>query len=136
MSMEQGLPDAGYRLRFTSRDAFLQVEVSGDIDAQAIRIAYWREIAAEGRARGAKRLLVTDRRKGVPATPEELAELALLFREEGRYFQRVGVVEPTLEFLSRMEHAEILGRSVGLNVRIFGDHDEAERWVRYGSADD
>ena len=35
----------GYDLRLTPRGDHLQVNVSGDIDAQAVRIAYWRQIA-------------------------------------------------------------------------------------------
>jgi hypothetical protein len=125
-----------YRLRLTENGDFLQVEVSGDIDAQAIRIAYWREIAAEGKARGLRKVLVTDRKKGHPASPAELAELAILFQEESGNFDRVAVIEPTPEFLPAVEYAEIFGQSMGINVRIFTAANDAERWLRYGSPDD
>jgi hypothetical protein len=134
MSEERVHPE--YRLRLTQRGDFLKVEVSGDIDAQAVRIAYWREIAAEGKARGLRKVLVTDRKKGHPASPAELAELATLFQEESGNFDRVAVIEPTPEFLPAVEYAEIFGQSVGINVRIFTVSREAERWLRYGSPDD
>lgn len=125
--------DGRYSLQVESHADHLRVQVLGDIDAQAVRIAYWREIAALGRARGVRRLLVVDRRKGRPATPPELAELAHLFRDEGRHFDRVAVVEPTPAFLPAIEHAEIFGQAAGINVRVFGDEALALRWLRYGS---
>lgn len=129
-------PDPGYRLAFLSRDDFLEVGVSGDIDAQAVRIAYWREIVAVALARGCRKLLVTDRKKGKPARPEELAELARLLRSEREHFDRVAVIEPTPDFLPAIEHAEILGLEQGINVRVFGQYAQAASWLRYGSPDD
>lgn len=128
--------EPGYALRLTPHADYLQVEVSGDIDAQPVRIAYWRQIAAEGKARGMRKLLVTDRKKHAPATPAELAELAQLFQGEGRNFDRVAVIEPTPEFLPAVEYGEIFGQGMGINVRVFSDGREAERWLRYGSPDD
>jgi hypothetical protein len=128
--------EPAYRLSFTPCDGFLRVQVCGDIDAQAVRIAYWREIVAAARARGERRLLVLDRKKGTPASPDELAEMAGLFSADAAHFDRIAVIEPTTAFLPAMEHAEIQGRSVGINVRIFGDEANAERWLLFGTADD
>ena len=125
-----------YALQLTPRGDHLQVNVSGEVDAQSVRIAYWRQIAAEAKARGQRKLLVHDRRKGVPATPFELAELAQLLKGEAEHFDRVAVVEPTPEFLPAVEHAEIFGQAAGINVRIFIDAAQAVRWLRYGSPDD
>ena len=133
MPTTQHLHDAGYAMQFTTRDDLLWVEVSGDIDAQEIRIAYWRAIAAEARVRGTRKLLVTDRKKGQPASE---AELVLLFQDEAKNFDRIAVIEPTVEFMPAVEHAEIFGRGVGINLRIFCEYDPAERWLRYGSPDD
>jgi hypothetical protein len=108
------------------------VQVHGDVDAQAIRIAYWREIAQIGKERGFRLLLVVDRKKHVPATPAELAELADIMRIESEHFDRVAVVEPTLAFVPAIEHAEIQAQERGMNVRVFGARAEAERWLRYG----
>src|SRR5262245_58598510 len=135
MSIKQGSHDPGYQLRLTVSGDVLRVEGSGDSGTQPVRIAYWRQIAAEGRARGMRKLLVVDRRKGQPASPAELAELATLLKEEGRNFDRVAVIEPTPEFLPAAEYAEIYGQGQGINVRIFTDASAAERWLRYGSPD-
>lgn len=125
-----------YALHLAENGDFLQVAVSGDVDAQAVRIAYWREIVAEAKAHGFRKILVTDRRKGQPASPGELAELAVLFHDEAANFDRVAVIEPTPEFLPAIEYAEIFGQSMGINVRVFSARSEAERWLRYGSPDD
>jgi hypothetical protein len=136
MSSQSPSKPAAYDLRLTPRGDHLQVNVSGDVDAQAVRIAYWRQIADEAKARGQRKLLVHDRRKGIPATPIELAELAQLLKGEAEHFDRVAVVEPTPEFLPAVEHAEIFGQAAGINVRIFIDAAQAVRWLRYGSPDD
>lgn len=131
-----GAEASAYRLVFAQADGFLQVQVSGDIDAQAVRIAYWREIVATARERGERKLLVLDRKKGQAASPDELAEMARLFSADAVHVDRVAVVEPTTSFLPAMEHAEIHGRSAGINVRIFADEASAERWLLFGGADD
>lgn len=125
-----------YALHLVQQGDLLEVRVSGDIDAQHVRIAYWQEIADEGKARGIRKLLVTDRLKGQPASPAELAELVVLFQHEARFFDRVAVIEPTPEFVPAVEYAEIFGQGLGINVRIFSEHSDAERWLRYGSPDD
>jgi len=125
-----------YQLSFMPCDGFLRVRVAGGIDAQRVRIAYWREIVAAARARGERRLLVLDRKKGAPASPGELEAMARLFSADAAHFDRIAVVEPITSFLPAMEHAEIHGRSAGINLRIFGDESTAERWLLFGTADD
>lgn len=129
-------PEPEYRLAWSTRDDILHVQVSGPIDAQRVRIAYWREIADTGRRRGFRKLLVIDRKKGQPATPDELLELTQRLMADREHFDRVAVVEPTDAFLPAIEHAEIIGREHGINVRVFGDLGSAERWLRFGSPDD
>jgi hypothetical protein len=126
--------DKGYSLKLSTHGDVLCVQVVGDVDAQAIRLAYWNEIAAIGKERGFRKLLVVDRKKQVPATPAELAELADAMRIEREHFERVAVVEPTPAFVPAIEHAEIHGQERGINVRVFGQRDEAERWLRYGAS--
>jgi hypothetical protein len=79
---------------------------------------------------------VLDRKKGTPASPEELQVMARLFRADATDFDRIAVVEPITAFLPAMEHVEIQGRSAGINLRIFGDEASAERWLLFGTADD
>jgi hypothetical protein len=136
MSDATSIPTPEYRLLLKTEDDILIVQVSGEIDAQHVRIAYWTEIVAIAHAHGCRKLLVTDRKKGRPASPAELAELAQLFTEEGESFERVAVVEPTPTFVPAIENAEIFARAAGINVRIFADTKSATHWLYYGSADD
>src|SRR5688572_17678733 len=93
MATRNPLPnDPGYTLRLTTRGDHLLVQVAGDIDAQAVRIAYWRQIAEEAKALGQRKLLVYDRKKGKPASPIEIGELAQLLKNEAPNFDRVAVV--------------------------------------------
>jgi hypothetical protein len=125
-----------YHLSWRTRGEVLQVQVSGDIDAQAVRIAYWREIAATARQKGFRKVLVIDRKKGKPANPDDLLELARALLVEREHFDRVAVIEPTDAFLPAIEHAEIIGREHGINVRVFGNIASADLWLRLGSPDD
>lgn len=129
-------PSPAYRLSIAVEGDLLRAQVDGEIDAQAVRLAYWREIVDTARAHQCRLLLVIDRKKTRPASSDELAALALAFRAHRDDFERIGVFEPTAAFVPAIEHAEIHGRALGINVRIFSDPVEAERWVRFGSADD
>jgi hypothetical protein len=71
-----------YSLQFLERGGFLRVDVNCDVDSQPVRIAYWQALVAEAHARGLRRMLVFDRMKKDPATPQQLAEMAMLFRDE------------------------------------------------------
>jgi hypothetical protein len=128
--------EQAYRLEFAVDGDILRVQVSGEVDAQPVRLAYWHEIVTTAQARHCRKLLVTDRKKGEPATSQELAELTHAFRELHDKFERVAVVEPTAEFMPAVEHAEIFARTLDINLRLFADAATAERWLRFGSGDD
>lgn len=128
--------ESHYRLAFRPESDTLHAQVHGGIDAQPVRIAYWTEIIATAERMGYRKLLVIDRRKGRPASPDELAELAALLRDRLVRFERVAVVEPTPAFVPAIEHGEILARAMDLNVRIFAEPQAAERWLHFGSPDD
>ena len=128
--------NSDFQVAFRKRGDVLHFRVSGDIDSQAIRIAYWQEIVAITKREGLRKLLVVDRKKHKPASPEELAQLAAMMQIHSTIADRVAVVEPTAKFVSAMEHAEIEGREAGINVRIFNRVEDAERWLMYGSSDE
>ena len=111
----------------------LHFQVTGDIDLQTIGIAYWQEIVAITMQEGLRKLLVVDRKKHKPANAEELAAMMQI---HSAIADRIAVVEPTAKFVSAMEHAQIEGREVGINVCIFNRIEDAERWLMYGSSDE
>jgi hypothetical protein len=124
-----------YQLRCQSRGGVLRCHVSGDIDAQHVRIAYWHEILAIAIKRRARKLLVFDRKKHRPASPDELAELAQAMQVYLGSVDSVAIVEPTPKFLPDLEHGEIHAQSFGINLRVFSHEAEAERWLFYGEHD-
>ena len=128
--------NADFHVAYRKRGDVLHFRVSGDIDSQVIRIAYWQEIVAITKREGLRKLLVVDRKKHKPANPEELAQLAAMMQIHSTIADRVAVVEPTAKFVSAMEHAEIEGREAGINVRVFNRVEDAERWLMYGSSDE
>ena len=128
--------NSDFQVAYRKQGDTLHFRVSGDIDSQAVRIAYWQEIVAITKREGLRKLLVVDRKKHKPASPEELAQLAAMMQVHSTIADRVAVVEPTAKFVPAMEHAEIEGREVGINVRIFNRVEDAERWLMYGSSDE
>ena len=128
------VPD--FQVTYRKHGDTLHFQVSGDIDLQAIRIAYWQEIVAITKREGLRKLLVIDRKKHKPANPEELAQLARMMQIHSKIADRIALVEPMAEFVSAMEHAEIEGREFGFNVRIFNRVEDAERWLMYGSSNE
>jgi ribosomal protein L16 Arg81 hydroxylase len=125
-----------FHVAYRKQGDTLYFQVSGDIDSQTIRIAYWQEIVAITKREGLRKLLVIDRKKNKPASPQELAQLAAMMQVHSTIADRIAVVEPTAKFVSAMEHAEIEGREAGINVRIFNRVEDAERWLMYGSSDE
>lgn len=128
--------NSDFQVAYRKQGDTLHFQVSGDIDSQAVRIAYWQEIVAITKREGLRKLLVVDRKKHKPASPEELAQLAAMMQIHSTIADRVAVVEPTAKFVSAMEHAEIEGREAGINVRVFNRVEDAERWLMYGSSDE
>jgi len=113
----------------------LYFKVTGDVDSREVRIAYWHKIAEIIKREGLRKILVVDREKTVPPTPEDLMQLAVAMQMYREIVDWVAIVEPTPEFLSSAEHAEIEGRIVGFNVRVFSRVEDAERWLLYGMSD-
>lgn len=125
-------PDRSWRLRFEDRTDYLYAEASGPEDSLAITTAYWREIAAECARRGTTRLLVCDRLRGEPATPDEFRHLVESLAGSGLERVRIAFHEPVSEHVRYSEFGELAMREAGFTLRVFGSEREAEIWLRYG----
>jgi hypothetical protein len=124
--------DSDYQLSYQSRGGILRFHVTGDTDAQHIRISYWHEIISIAKLHKVRKLLVFDRKKHQPAGPDELAALAEAMKVYAEHFDGIAVIEPTSHFMPALEHGEIHARENGLNVRLFTNETDAERWLLYG----
>lgn len=81
-------------------------------------------------------MLVLDRKKHKPASQDELVQLVAMMKIHNGIADRVAVVELTAEFVSAVEHAEIDDREVGINIRVFSNVEDAERWLMHGLSDE
>jgi hypothetical protein len=124
--------DRNYQVTYQSRGGILRFHVKDDIDAQHIRISYWQEIVFIATQHKVRKLLVFDRKKHKPADPSELAALASIMKMHAENFDGIAIIEPTPHFMPALEHGEIHAQENGLNVRIFTDEMNAERWLLYG----
>lgn len=125
-----------FQVHCRKRGDTLHFKVTGDVDSQAVRLAYWQEIVTITKQYGLRKLLVLDRKKHKPASQDELVQLAAMMKIHNGLADRLAVVEPTAAFISAAEHAEIEGREVGINVRVFSSVEEAERWLMHGLSDE
>jgi|GEM_PF-1268410 len=125
-----------FHVAYRKQGDILHFQVSGDTDSQLVRVAYWQEIVRIIKKEGLRKILVADRKKQVPASSQDMKDLADAMKTHKDIVDWVAIVEPTLAFLASAEHAEIEGREVGFNVRVFSRTEDAERWLRYGLSDE
>jgi hypothetical protein len=121
-----------FQLEWLNRGLWWQVTVSGGIDSQQTRIAYWQEIVSKSIQTGKRNLLVIDRKKNSPANANELADLLQRFHSFALEFEKIAVVEPNPQFVSAVQFAEIVGIEHDINVRVFNSIADAEHWLKYG----
>jgi hypothetical protein len=138
LTMTQDIGEAptepSWRLRFEDRADYLYAEVDGPEDSLQITIDYWRNIDAECRRRNTRLLLVCDRLRGAPATPEEFRQLAATLKGGALDAVRIAFHEPVSDHLRFVEHGELTFREAGFTLRVFGSEREAEVWLRYGQS--
>ena len=125
-------PAQSWRLRFEDRGDYVYAEVTGPQDCLEISVQYWRQIDVECARRGTRKLLVCDRLRGEPASPNEFRQLAMLLRDSQLHTIRVAFHEPVPEHLRFVEHGELAMREAGFTWRVFDSEREAELWLRYG----
>ena len=116
-----------YTLRFEPREHYLYARVDGPEDTLEVSLAYWTEIEAECRARGARRLLVEEALEG-QAAPMEMEQVVDALLAMGFRDIRVAFVDAT-EDAALLVGAEIRAREAGLTGRVFRRVDEAEHWL-------
>lgn len=119
-------------LRFEDRGDYLYAAVDGPEDSPDITIAYWRELNAECRRRGTRRLLVCDHLRGEPAGIEDFQRLIDALDDHELRKVRIAFHEPVSEHLRLVEYGELIFREAGYTLRVFGSEREAEVWLRYG----
>lgn len=116
-----------YTLRFEDRAAYLFACVEGPHDTLDISLAYWREIAAEVRRRGARRLMVLEELRQ-PSTLGDAQQVIAALPGLGLAEVRIAFVDP-IEDVELLVNEQAEARLLGLTGRVFGGTAAAERWL-------
>jgi len=127
------LPD-NIELRLEDRGSYLYAEVSGPTDSFEISMAYWMAIAKQVHASAATRLLVLER-LGAYHGERDMTLMIDSIIALGFENVRVAFVDAFVEDLPIVEAGSILAMERGIEGRVFGNVQEAERWLRIGDVD-
>ena len=124
-----------FRIEYRRDGDLLRAHVTGVNGTLETTLAYWTALAGEVRRDPVpKALLVVDDMEGDPPPPEQLAEFVQAMVGMGFEGVRVAYVEAHAHQIPEVEHAEILAREQGFDVRVFGDEQAAGIWLRHGLA--
>ena len=124
---------AGYRLQLEYEAPLLRARVIGGHDTGlAVSREYWLRILQEVRACGASQLLVVDAMQGEVLGDDDLRRFFDALVGQGLEGVRLAYVEGRADQIPRVEHAELMARELGYDVRVFNNHDDAVVWLRHG----
>ena len=121
-------------LVFEDRGSYLYAEVSGPNDSFEISMAYWMAIAEQVHLRGTRRLLVLER-LGQYHGERDMTLMIDSIIALGFENVRVAFVDAFVEDFPIVEQGEILAMERGIEGRVFGSVQEADRWLRIGASD-
>ncbi len=117
-----------YQLSFEHRPEYLYGHVEGDEDSLEISRQYWEEVSAECQRTGQTRVLIEEDLQG-QVRAWEAFEVACLVPQLGFKGAKIAFVD---NFRYEKEINDFI-RSVsvnrGLNVNIFDNVEQAERWL-------
>jgi hypothetical protein len=114
------------------RPGYLYIRVDGVKGHLEHTLDIWQRTAAIVQARQPRLLMIHDHTRGRTLPPEDLERVIETLEGLLHAGLRVAMVETDDAELARMEHAVILAREAGFDVRIFLHEREAEIWLRYG----
>ncbi|MGH8108044.1 MAG: hypothetical protein ACREO1_04900 [Arenimonas sp.] len=119
-------------MAFEDRGSYLYAEVSGPSDSFEISMAYWTAIAEQVHARDSRCLLVLER-LGQYAGERDMTLMIDSIIALGFENVRVAFVDAFVEDLPIVEQGEILAMERGIEGRVFGSVQQADRWLRIGA---
>lgn len=127
------LDGTGFSIELEDRAGYLRVLVRGDVDTQAVSVAYWTMIGVECSRRGTTAVLVVE---DLPAWPNVPAEV---FEAVTDAAVAAGLREVRCAFVDQHEEVEaneygmMIGTEKGLTIMMFSNESYAEHWLRFGS---
>lgn len=119
------------QLIIEDRNNYLYAEVIGPVDSFEITMAYWTAVAKQCHLRDTRRLLVLER-LGEYVGERDMTVMIDAIIALGFEHIRVAFVDAFVEHLAIAEVGELLAIERGVEGRVFGSVQEAERWLRIG----
>jgi hypothetical protein len=120
-----------YRLTFEHRPGYLYAYVEGEEDSYEISRAYWQDIADECREKKYKKALVVEDLVE-SGTIAEAYQLCSEMPQMGYIGIKVAFVDRYSEQSEENQFGELVAVNRGINVKIFTDTDDAEKWLLAG----
>jgi hypothetical protein len=120
-----------YQLTFEPRPSYLYAYVKGDEDSYEISRAYWQEIADECRKNKYKKVLIVED-IAESGTIAEAYQLCSEFPQMGYIGIKVAFVDRYSEQNEENQFGELVAVNRGINGKLFGEVDEAEKWLLAG----
>ncbi len=116
-----------YTVIYEERDSYLYAQVSGPKDSAEVSISYWKDVAAEARGRGLRRLLVTESfiSSGSFAESYEVASQLPTILEG----INVAFVDRSTDDYEDNRFAETVAINRGTRVKLFCDESAAIEWL-------
>jgi hypothetical protein len=126
--VDNNYSDKPYRLTFEQRPTYLHAFVEGEDDSYEISRQYWQEIADECKARKFKKVLIVEDIVE-SGTIAEAYQLCSEFPQMGYLKIKVAFVDRHAEQNEENQFGELVAVNRGVNVKLFTDIDEAEKWL-------
>lgn len=123
-----------FDIEYTRDGGLLRAHVTGVNGTLETTVAYWTALAMELQRDPPASLLVVDDMEGDPPPPEQLEQFVRAMVGMGFEGVRVAYVEAHADQIPQVEFGEILARERGFDVRVFGDEQAAQIWLRHGVA--
>jgi hypothetical protein len=125
--MSSGPAAPRYSIEYDDRGKYLAAKVTGGIDSAEISLAYWKDVAAECRARGHSRLLVTEHFE----TPPSLGEVFAVASQLPEIVRGliVAFVDEVLADYANNQFGEDVAVNRGATGRVFRDVESASAWL-------
>ena len=117
-----------YEIFFEYRPQYLYVRVAGEQDSYEISKQYWREIAEECKKSDCRKVLIEENLLENVSMPD-MYQFASEILQLGFFGIRVAFVDLQEEQQQLNKFGETVATNRGLFSRVFGNSEEAEKWL-------
>lgn len=127
MPADETPPGSDYTIAYEDRGQYLCARISGAYDSVAASLAYWRDVAAEARSRGFRRVLIVEGFQ----TPLSLLDVYHVSEQIPALIR--GLVVAFVDLRSEQFDDNKFGEDVAVNRgalgKVFATEEEAVEWL-------